>query len=251
MAHYLNESILREFHSIQRSSSPFFDVKMLYDNSRKDFDPNLFQDRSDFYLYDLDDIARTYRLMNQSQPSIFPGNCIFPILLFARDHADVRYVWRVEYDVRFSGDWNFFFQYFIDNESDLLATTIFRYDFRPEWNWWKSLKTPVGTLNTKFLLRGFLPVFRLSQKASTVLNNAYHEGWSGHYEVSIPTILNYQGCSIEDIGGDGEFVKPGNKNRFYTNTPAAPGLAPGTFVCPPNDCGYGKVPNRLYHPVKE
>jgi hypothetical protein len=188
--------------------------------------------------------------MNQSKESIVPGNCIFPILLFAREHP-VGYIWKVEYDTRFSGDWKFLFQQFVNNESDLLGTTIYRYDFRPEWNWWKSLKAPNRSLDTKLLLRGFFPVFRLSQKAYRILNDAYEEGWSGHYEVSIPTILNYYGCSIEDIGGDGEFVKPGNRNRFYTNTPAAPGLAPGTFVCPPHDCNDSSVSNLLYHPIKE
>jgi hypothetical protein len=251
MAHYLNESILREVQSLQASCSPVFDVTMLYDNSKKDFDPSSFRDTSDFYLYDVQDVANNYTFMNESRRTILPGNCIFPILLFVRDHPDVRYIWRVEYDVRFGGDWSFFFNHFVNNESDLLGTTIFRYDFRPEWNWWKSLKAPGGSFDKKWLLRGFLPVFRLSQKACVILNNAYNAGWSGHYEVSIPTILNYHGCLIEDIGGDGEFVKPENRNRFYTNTPSAPGLAPGTFVCPPNNCNYSTDSNRLYHPVKE
>ncbi len=230
MAHYLNESIVREFRSLKKSRSADVNVKMLYDNSKKDFDASYFDGSFDYYLYDVEEVAKNYQFMNQSNQSIVPGNCIFPMLLFAETNRDFSYLWRVEYDARFSGDWSVFFDSFAGNESDLLGTTIFRYDFRPDWNWWGSLKAPVASLDKKWLLRGFFPVFRLSKKACDILEHSYNAGWRGHDEVSIPTILNFNGCSIEDIGGDGEFVRPENRNRFYTNTPASSGLAPGTFV---------------------
>jgi hypothetical protein len=251
MAHYLSRTIVEQFHSLKKSCSGEFGLKMLYDNSRKDFDPSSFESRSDYFLYDVNDIERNYRLLNQSSRTIVPGNCTFPMLLFADAGAEFRYLWRVEYDARFSGDWRLFFESFESNDSDLLGTTIFRYDFRPDWNWWGSLKAPVNPLEKKWLLRGFFPVFRLSKKACAILSDSYQSGWSGHDEVSIPTILNYNECSIEDIGGDGEFVKPGNRNRFYTNTPSAAGLAPGTFVYHPHACSYPDIPNMLYHPVKD
>jgi hypothetical protein len=251
MAHYLSGPIMQEFYSLKKSCSDEFGVKMLYDNSRNDFDPALFDRPSDYYLYDINVVERNYRLLNPASRTISPGNCLFPMLLVADETEKFSHLWRVEYDVRFSGDWHLFFDSFVTNESDLLGTTIFRYDFRPDWNWWDSLKTPNIPLQKQMLIRGFLPVFRLSKKACDILKSSYQAGWSGHYEVSIPTILNYNGCSIEDIGGDGEFVQPGNRNRFYTNTPSAPGLSPGTFVYHPQAYTYSSIPNKLYHPIKE
>ena len=251
MAHYLTDSIVKEFLSIQKTRSSNCVVKLLYDNSRGDFDSSYFEDESNYFLYTWSDVKAQYELEDFDSKSVVTGNCIFPVLMFLKTAKDFEYVWRIEYDVRFSGDWRLLLQFFADNNSDFLGTTLFRYGFRPEWNWWRSLKSPIHDLGKKSLLRGFFPVFRLSRKACAILEKAYQAGWTGHYEVSIPTILNVYGCSIEDIGGDGEFVKPENINRFYTNTPAAPGLAPGTFVCPPHSCSDLNLANKLYHPVKE
>ena len=251
MAHYLSHPIVQEFYSLKTSCSPGFVVRMLYDNSKNDFETSSFDSPSDYYLYNIADVAKNYRFLNQLSPAIVPGNCVFPMLFFAETNRDFSFLWRVEYDARFTGDWSLFFNFFSNNESDLLGTTLFRYDFRPGWNWWESLKAPEGPLEKKWLLRGFFPVFRLSKKACNLLKDSYKAGWTGHDEVSIPTILNFHGCTIEDIGGDGEFVKPGNRNRFYTNTPGSSGLAPGTFVYYPQRCNYPDFPNMLYHPVKE
>ena len=251
MAHYLTDAIMNEFRSIREGCSPNFAVRLLYDNSREDFDSSFFDEEPDVFLYTWNDVKTKYESMDTDFKSVVPGNCIFPILMFVKTATEFKYVWRIEYDARFSGDWNLLFHYFAKDPSDLLGTTLFRYNFRPEWNWWRSLKSPIHDLKKNSLLRGFFPVFRLSSKACAILEEAYRAGWKGHYEVSIPTILNLHGCSIEDIGGDGEFVKPENKNRFYTNTPAAAGLAPGTFVCPPHSCSDLHLVNKLYHPVKE
>lgn len=249
LTHYLNPSILAEFQSLKNSCSGKFLVKLLYDNTRRDFDRSAFEDESEFFLFDIDMLAANFNLLYPKARTIVPGNCIFPVLLFSKLNDHFRYLWMVEYDARFSGDWGTFFDSFETNGSDLLGTTLYRYNFRPEWNWWRSLKTPV-VLPKKDWIRGYFPVLRLSKVACDILTVSYNTGWSGHYEVCIPTVLNLHGYAIEDIGGDGEFVKPGNTNRFYINTPSAAGLAPGTFVCPPHSCAYTDTPNKLFHPVK-
>jgi hypothetical protein len=45
-------------------------------------------------------------------------------------------------DVRFTGHWLTFFEHFAHSQSDLLATTLFDYAFRPEWDNWDTLKSP-------------------------------------------------------------------------------------------------------------
>jgi hypothetical protein len=82
------------------------------------------------------------------------------------------------------------------------------------------------------------------------MDQAYRLGWSGHCEATWPTIINLAGLKLEDIGGDGEFVAPGNHNRFYTNTLSSPTLAPGSLVFRPARCWLGSQRNKLWHPVK-
>ena len=55
---------------------------------------------------------------------------------------------------------------------------------------------------------------------------------------------------IEDFGGNGEFVRPGNANRWYTSTLTSQTLAPGSFVARPIRFRPGFKPNTLWHPVK-
>ena len=62
--------------------------------------------------------------------------------------------------------------------------------------------------------------------------------------------MSHYGLSLEDIGGQGEFVREGNLNRFYENTPTVKSMSPGTFVCPPAHPIDVALPNRLYHPIK-
>ena len=45
-------------------------------------------------------------------------------------------------------------------------------------------------------------------------------------------------------------IKPENINRFYTNTPARTGLAPGTYVLKQKDREKNLQANMLYNPFK-
>ena len=99
-------------------------------------------------------------------------------------------------------------------------------------------------------IRGFFPIYRLSQRALERLDADYRAGVGGHFECLVPTLLNDAGMTLEDIGGAGEFVRPRNKGRFYRNTPAAASLGPGTFVFRPVMDRPGREPDMLWHPVR-
>jgi hypothetical protein len=161
--------------------------------------------------------------------------------------------WYVEYDVVYSGDWRSFFQNFADNTADMLSTSIARHDRIPDWPFWKSLELPDGlVLPEQQWLRSFNPVVRLSRGALETLSHEYREnGWAGHSECVVPTVLAYRGLRIEDIGGDGEFVPPGRENRFYRNNWLDKSLTPGTFVFRPPMSEPGPEPDMLWHPVKD
>lgn len=173
---------------------------------------------------------------------------IFPVLQEAEESV-AEYFWLLEYDVRFGGNWSDLFDAFAASRVDLLGTTITRQAERPAWHWWSSLRTPDAD-QPREKIRGLFPIFRISRAAVQTVREAILAGWDGHYEVLLPTLIHHRGMSLEDIGGDGAFVKPENHNRFYENTPGVAGLAPGTMVCPPAKCRTPCMDGKIYHPVK-
>jgi hypothetical protein len=261
MAHRISRFLIEEFSFLKNSCGNSYDVKLFYDNTRKDFPFHLFPEPNSYELFEVPTIQRSYDLSGCSEKAgLIPGNFVFPVLQFLHKNQQYGYAWRIEYDVRFTGDWRILFDSFNGNESDLLGTTLFRFSFRPSWVWWQTIVAPTGHLDQSDLIRGFFPIFRLSSRAAEILHWAHYEGWRGHGEGLIPTVLYKYGYSIEDIGGDGEFIRPENKHRFYTNTPANSGLWPGTFIVRASYNGNLLIPQfdnvcpielrKLYHPVK-
>jgi len=170
------------------------------------------------------------------------------ILAFRQLKPQYDYYWIVEYDVQFSGNWRALFDAFADNTSDLLCTSLHRTHTNPTWRWWRSLSWPADPKPE--LIRGFFPFARVSARALDAIIAATQAGISGHYELTWPTVLHHSGLVIEDIGGDGQFVQPSNRNRWYTSTPRNENLSPGTVVYRPTRLSPGRRPNTLWHPVK-
>ena len=250
--HRLDTSVRQEFESLVRSCEPHYDVFFLYDNSRRDFPRQDFRNYR-HVLYAVEDIEQDYPLRDsRGQARVVPGNGHIPILQFMHNRG-YDHCWRVEYDVRFTGEWKSFFDAFADTDSDLLGTTLHTRGELPEWMWFDEFKSPSGDLGDAATLRSFLPIFRLSRRGARATREAAKNGWEGHLEVLLPTILQHVGFTIEDIGGTGRFVRAGNENRFYTNTPHVASLSPGTFVYR-NSRDFPSVkpdqPGKLWHPVK-
>lgn len=260
-AHRVTPALRTLLTALRAACPPPDAVWLLYDNSRADLDTAT-RAEGPCWLFDTAEIWRRYRLApclpDGPTNCLIPGNFIFPILDFMRAHPEFAYAWRLEYDVRFSGDWRAFFAGLADRDADLLGTTLYRHPERPAWPWWGSLSTAAEPVPLAERVRGFFPVIRLSRPAMRHLLDAHHAGWRGHDEVFIPTALAHRGLTLEDIGGTGAFVRPGDANRFYTNSPSRDGLWPGTFVYrhPPGamvglpDDGT-LLAGKLYHPVKD
>lgn len=190
---------------------------------------------------------------------IVPGNADLLLLWFARTFPAYERYWTVEYDVDFSGRWADFFDAFgPDDPTDLLAATVCRYGDTPAWRHWSSLIAPARFRATN-RLRCYLPINRVTRRAVAVMSRAYDIGWGGHHEVTWPTIVGMSGLTIGDFGGDGPFVTPRNRNRFYVNNRYDANLAPGSLIYRPAIAnrplrdlpGYCDRPkNWLWHPVK-
>ena len=263
MTHFCSRHVLKEYLDIKARCSPRYDVILLCETSQADFQKVALNSSVSPFYFDFKAYRslgyRNWQSHRWKKEGIVPGNLDFLVLGYFLENRHYDYYWVVEYDVRFTGKWDRFFDNYLDSNVDLLTTTLRRYKEDPSWFWWFSVSSPDNTsdsssgsfLTKSELIACFMPVARLSRKACIFLDRMYKLGWSGHHEVIVPTLLARNGFSIEDIGGIGEFVGPGNINRFYTGRLNTRPLLPRTFRYRPAMRHPGWRRNMLWHPIKE
>ena len=176
----------------------------------------------------------------------------FPVWSFFLSHRDYDYYWVVEYDVRFTGQWERFLSSFGRYGHDLITSHIRRFDREPRWPWWGTLQHTGETIPQQKRLRSFNVIYRLSNRAMHYIHEAMAAGWRGYPEVLLPTLLFHGGFRLLDFGGKSEFTPPGNRNRFYTSFGMHTGnlCFMGTMRYQPARAKAGHRRNKLYHPVK-
>lgn len=181
------------------------------------------------------------------------GNMDLSFLEFFRRHPGYDQYWFVEYDVHWQGHWSIFFERFRNSKAGLIAATIQRIDQVPAKL--RLLSIPELKIPPQFRwdaasnLKSFLPICRLSNSTLTALQRAYEGGLGGHYEITVPSIAAQESLEVEDIGGNGIFVRPENRNRFYFASGSTYTHSPGSFVFRPGPKVLDRE-NTLWHPVK-
>lgn len=246
-SHLVSGPIVEECHRIRQATENFGHVFFLY-HRQSDAIPPLLKDQTLYTVSDDSLTALNYPMIGEK---LLPGHAQFPLLQFFRDRPEFDYYWLIEYDVRFSGDWRLFFDAFKDSSADFITCNIRGYDEEPDW-WWWSLHHPQKSIPPSQRLHSFNTVYRLSRSSLAFLHDALVNGWCGHHEVMLPTLLYHGGFSIRDIGGRGRFTPPGMEDRFYTSSaPNRRGiLKSGTMRYRPPFRRMGSQKNKLYHPVK-
>lgn len=153
----------------------------------------------------------------------------------------------------FTGNWSVLFSNFSNSTSDFLSCHIEKYNSKSnyDWVWWNCIGLcQEQAQRIDCLLKSFNPVCRFSNRALAFLDEAFKQKNSGHYEVLPVTLLYNNGYVIEDIGGNGEFVK--NKTEFFYTVSA--GINSGSMRPYPNysreEIEEFKLKNKLLHPVK-
>jgi hypothetical protein len=129
--------------------------------------------------------------------------------------TEEKYLWLLDPRILWDGLEDRFHADFKSNVADLLATQVRRYIEDPGWTWWSHLKAPTGAPPLSFGVAALLPLVRLSRKAAEVVIEGLGEGWSGHPEAVIPTLVNRAGLLIEDIGGSGSFTPSERLGLWY------------------------------------
>lgn len=190
--------------------------------------------------------------LNDPKWSLWGGGHVDLLLLrLAELRPEYDYYWTCEYDVRFSGRWTKFFDRYSGSDADLIGANIRTAVDTPDWHYWSTLKVPDGVARPTGadLICAFIPVYRTSARLLRAVDQAYEAGWDGHAELTWTTIANHLGMSIEDLGGEGAFVRPANRGQVYTSNLASWELSPGTFAFKPLK-HVTLQRDMLWHPVK-
>lgn len=233
-----NEWTLSAFHALEQSLQGMADVYFAY-HQQGDVLPVSLQNIENLFVF-TSDVLNELGYTPIEKGKLVPGSNHFPLLKFFKENQCYDYYWLVEDDVRFSGEWKDFFGSFASCTSDFLSSVIETKAENPTWYWWTSLKTGNEVIAEEKLLKSFNPIYRLSSQALACIDAHLRIGWMGHYEVLLPTLLYNKGFLLEDFGGEGTFVRPGNNARFYDDTSMR--IAP---VLPDDRKNY------LFHPAKE
>lgn len=166
--------------------------------------------------------------------SLIPGSPHFALLRFFYDYPDYDYYWVIEDDVVYTDNWADFFSLFRLNKSDLLSAYLRNREEDPNWPWWNTLLAASERLDCKQQYSSFNPCYRISRLAVNTLYQGLSEGWNGHFEVLIPTLLRFKGLEISDMSSVNGAPQYFRSTYNYSQLSAQP------FVS-----------NTLYHPIKE
>lgn len=106
----------------------------------------------------------------------FWGNCHLGYIDFYRRHQDYAYIWFLEYDVLYTGNWRTFFRQFEDDETDLLGEHMRYSRVEPDWFWLPSFSTGNDVLSEDQSIAALLAIFRISNRALKALDDRVIRG---------------------------------------------------------------------------
>src|SRR5262249_54026723 len=120
---------------------------------------------ADFRVTELDGQAllptrSEQRLLRHS--ALIPGftDLAYMPTLLSDALAGYQYLWLVEYDVDYAGDWSSFFSQFADNAADFLGAALSPRSAFADWVHWSWFKAPV---DEQHHYRSFIPITRFSR----------------------------------------------------------------------------------------
>ena len=247
VSHILNDKIVSRYHALKDETCSFADIFLLIQKNGDEI-LNVPEDIN-YYPFSVESLNELD--YNPIRESIVPGSNHFALLQFYRDYPLYDYYWNIEYDVCFSGKWSFFFDKFSFVEADFLSSHIQIYPDYPEWAWWNTLEPQLLPIPQADYIKSFNPIYRITNRALALIDSMQVNGFRGHHEVLIPTLLNHYNLKIVDFGGNGKFVLPGYEEQFYLSEPNKERVnIGGTMSYRPVFESVGDVPDKLYHPVK-
>ncbi|MDB5005818.1 MAG: hypothetical protein JWP45_211 [Mucilaginibacter sp.] len=232
----LSKSTIRLYNKLQEAAVAYGDVFILYHSTENQIlSPNSQLPVITFN----DDLLRDLNYI-PILDSVVPGSNHFPVLDFFLKHPQYASYWCIENDVDFNGKWDFFFDFTSKNSnSDFISSHIRRFSKSPHWHWWNTFNSPNSEYQEEHLFRSFNPIYKLSNRALSYLDQCLKSGYVGHHEVLIPTLLINAGFKVEDLSSTENYIT--NNLNFCTLQ---------TMRWKPIVLFMGNQKNKLFHPVK-
>lgn len=252
VSHHLCRDTIRGYDKLCADlPSGLYDVYWLLQREA-DIGLGLLEDRIRFFFFSKDDLWRMgYTPL--SRDTLY-GSVNFILQYFFRAFPQYRNYWYIEEDAVFTGSWHTLAAAFEAVDADLLSCHIEKYDpaRNADWAHWLPAEWPAGEeVPLDGCVKSFNPVCRLSGRALAFLDGFLKRGTRGHYETIVPTALFRHGYKLVDMGGTGEFVLPGFRNRFYVQGVE---VNDGTMRYRPlfsrEEVEASGMPGKLFHPVK-
>ncbi|MDD1684074.1 MAG: DUF3405 domain-containing protein [Methanoregula sp.] len=251
MTHVWGPAIEEEFARIERLDNPgSFEVWLIID-AKTPGAMDIAKRYEHCHIFSVNELFRRLPYPWLKEGTLY-SQSHFPILDFYLSHREYNYYWVIEFDVRYTGDWGSLLNSYGAFDHDLIACHIRQINDEPDWWWWDSFGHPAKTIDWTGYLRSINVIYRISNRALLLVNDAQQDGWRGHPEVLIPTLLHHNGCKLLDFGGDGKFTLPDLRNTFYTSGSTRDGVPSpfGTYRWKPSRAKAGMCRNKMYHPVK-
>lgn len=208
-SHVLSEDVIERFSQVK--SHPNYDFFVLY-HTNEEYSEGI----PDNFLYPFSDKILTDLGYQPLTNSILPGSNHFALLSFFKDHSHYSFYWYIEDDVYYNGEWHAFLGHFDEAfEADFISSYVVDFEDQPAWRWWGAIHYLQQSIPDEVKTRSFNPIYRISNRALNFLIRKLGQGWVGHHEVLIPTLLRLEGLEIRDFGGKGAYVPSGFTNKFY------------------------------------
>lgn len=252
IAHVVNDSNLKKYRKLKRELSQC-DVYWVFqtDNGRDCSKLNSIE--INLFKFDIDKL----NMLNYSPIyNKLYGSEHFIMEYFYHIYPKYDFYWAIEYDVIFTGNWNILFNAYKSNSADLLSSHIEKYNEKnKDWVWWNMISfADEDIIDKDCLVKSFNPIYRISNRALSFLNNYLKKDYNGgFYELIIATSLYNHGFILEDFGGIGNFVPPKKHNRFYiqniSKSPEKESMRCGLDFSV-EEIKSLNLRNKLFHPLK-
>ena len=218
VTHMVTDEVAAMFARLKREAPPDHDVRLILSADALDTQIGGLAE-ADIVRIRRDELfLLPYPRKCQAHDWDMAGNLDVVFVEFARRLPDYGRYWFVEYDVHWEGDWRVFFEYFRRSTADVLAATIqdiadIPHKANPPYPI-QVIPPQAGWIPDR-MVKGFLPICRISRSALDALDAFYRLGGCGNYEIILASVAAQNGMSLEDFGGNGRYVRPENRTRFY------------------------------------
>lgn len=194
--HFIDNLIVERYNALKSGLLENMDLFILFNNENKTKMTcpagwNIFEYSSE------DLILSGYKIMTPVSPTDKRGTMwwngsLMPINLFYLNHKEYDYIWSIEYDVFFNGDWKVFFEYFKNIDADFITSKY--NDIDSGWWWYNYLYLPENK-NDYFKdpfdrKNSFNVICRFSKSSMEFLDKVYKAGYFGNCEQTVPSALH-------------------------------------------------------------